>query len=74
MAYLPFAAGRHTCSAARSVMYEMAAVLATMLDRFEWVTHSPKDMGLTNKLVLSPTSEMKVTINAREPRGAAVIA
>ncbi|MCW1934969.1 cytochrome P450 [Pararhodobacter zhoushanensis] len=74
MAYLPFAAGRHTCSAARSVMYEMAAVLATMLDRFEWVTHAPEDMGLTNKLVLSPTSEMKVTLNALEPRGAAVIA
>ena len=73
MAFLPFAAGRHTCSAARSVMYEMTAVLATMLDRFDWVTHTPEDMGLTNKLVLSPTSEMRVTIKALEPRGAAII-
>lgn len=74
MAFLPFAAGRHTCAAARSVMYEMTAVLATMLDRFEWVTHAPEDMGMANKLVLSPTSEMKVTIQELEPSGAAVTA
>lgn len=74
MAFLPFAAGRHTCAASRSVMYEMAAVLATVLDQCDWKTLAAEEMGLNNKLVLSPSSPMKVSLQALEPRGQAVIA
>ncbi|GGE80294.1 cytochrome P450 [Stappia taiwanensis] len=68
MAFLPFAAGRHTCVAARSVMYEMATVLAVLLDRFAWTTSEADRMGLTSKLVLSPTADMKVELSALTPR------
>lgn len=74
MAFLPFAAGRHTCAASRSVMYEMAAVLATILDRFDWKTMAAEDMGLSNKLVLSPSSPMKVSVHALKPLGEIVTA
>lgn len=74
MAFIPFAAGRHTCAASRSVMYEMAVVLATTLDLFDWKTQAPEEMGLSNKLVLSPSSQMKVSVYALKPRGQAVTA
>lgn len=70
MAFLPFAAGRHTCSAARSVLYEIAAVMATILDLCDWETLAPEEMGLTNKLVLSPSVKMRASVVERQDRSA----
>lgn len=58
--YLPFSAGRHTCIASRSVMVEMQVILATLLLNYSWQTQNAETMGLTTKLVLSPSCPMDI--------------
>jgi cytochrome P450 len=60
MAYMPFIAGRHTCIAARSSIFELQTILATLLVNLSWKTFDAHKMELKTHLVLSPSKSMNI--------------
>ena len=60
MAYIPFSSGRHICIAAKNSMFEMVAILATIVREKRLITHDAESVTLFANLALRSRQPLQV--------------
>lgn len=64
MTFIPFSSGRHTCIAAKNSMFELMAILATIIRDKQLVTQSAESVTLYTNLTLRPSQPLLVDISS----------
>ncbi|WP_262690559.1 cytochrome P450 [Kordiimonas aestuarii] len=64
MAFIPFSSGRHICIAAKNSMFEMVAILATIIREKRFITHDAESVKLYASLALRSRQPLLVEFSS----------